>query len=209
MTPNQKMVGENGLQNALFPLQTLSCSRGSHKGDDYAYDFVGYIDGVKTPDCPMYAPFDCKVVYKGKSSEKEPTIVWQSIEKVNFVNGEIDYMCVSVSHDDNWQSYNIGDTRKQGEHFANTGETGYSFGDHTHMICGKGKFDNFYITPNGAYTLKNQYDMPLCLGVNDTVIRNTGGFTWRKFTPYIPPEPPTPKKDIMPLSLCGVLKWSV
>lgn len=33
MTPNQKMTGENGLQNALFPLTYLVVTNGENAGD--------------------------------------------------------------------------------------------------------------------------------------------------------------------------------
>lgn len=214
MTAGQKMNGENGLQNALFPFEYMYVTQGEHDdGLRYNMDFRGQNASGRVYKCPMYAPCDLRVVFKGASAETNPTVCWQSINQVNFVDGSVDYLCISVSHDDNWNSYNIGDTVSQGEVFSHTGTTGKVTGDHTHMVVGKGAYEGYY-TPSGASgnTLRNQYHMYNALGVNDTVLVVTGGYNWQEFIPYVPPEPPTPpqkKKDIMPLSLCNALKWSV
>lgn len=203
MKPYEKMRGKNGLENALFPLEELYCTRGSHHGDDYNYDFLGYVNNQRVYKCPLYASFSGKVVYVGSLASNTPTVVWESLNRVNFVDGSVDYMCISISHDDNFASYNIGDIKNQGEIFAHTGTTGEGTGDHTHLICGKGKFTGFYTTPKGGYTLKNQYDLPLCLGINDTTILQGLGFNWQIF------KDDYDNKDFIVLSLVNALKWSI
>lgn len=210
MTPNQKMVGENGLQNALFPLPNLYVTNGEsgHNGR-YIIDIVNWTPTTgQILKSPLYAPCDIKCVYVGSLSTNTPTVCWESVNKVNFIDGTIDYITISVSHDDNFSSYKIGDTRHQGDIFSHTGTTGIGTGDHCHLIIGKGKYQGYGDLGKG-YTLKNEYHSYNALGINDTNIYKSGGYNWKEFTPYIPPEPPTPKKDIMPLSICGALKWSV
>ena len=216
MTPNQKMTGENGLQNALFPLTYLVVTSGENAGDvpgttghngRMIIDFSGWGESGKIYKCPLYAPCDIKCVHVGASSVKEPSVTWESIDKVNFVDGTVDYITISVSHDDNFASYKIGDTRNQGDVFSHTGTTGVGTGDHTHMIVGKGKYIGYGNLGKG-WTLKNEYHIYNALGINDTVVRNTGGYNWKEFTPYVPPEP-TKKDDFIVLSIVGALKWSV
>ena len=217
MTPNQKMTGENGLQNALFPLPDLYITNGENAGDvsgTTGHNGRMIIDIVDwTPStgqilkAPLYAPCDIKCVYVGSLSTNTPTTCWESIEKVNFIDGSIDYITISISHDDNFSTYSVGDTRTQGEIFGHTGTTGIGTGDHCHLIIGKGKYEGYGNLGKG-YTLKNEYHSYNALGVNDTNIYQTGGYNWRSFTPYIPPEP-TEKDDFIVLSIVGALKWSV
>ena len=204
MKPYQKMNGNNGLQNILFPLEYLYVTQGEHdNGIRYVMDFIGWGENGRVYDCPMYAPCDLKVVYKG-SSNTNPTICWESLQKVNFVDGSIDYVCVSVTHDDSWNNYNIGDIITQGNIFAHTGNTGISTGDHTHLMVGKGKFTGYY-TPSGAggMTLKNQYHIYNALGVNDTIIVKSGGYTWTSFTN----ENKNKKLNIRQFSLYNCFRW--
>lgn len=213
MTPNQKMTGENGLQNALYPLPNLYVTNGEagHNGR-MIIDIVDWTPkSGQILKAPLYAPCDVKCVFVGSLATDRPTVCWESLDRVNFVDGEVDYITISLSHDDNFASYTIGEVIFQGEVFGHTGTTGLSSGDHSHLIIGKGKYKGYGNLGKG-YTLLNEYHAYNALGINDTNVYRSGGYTWKEFTPYVPPEPPEPpieKKDIMPLSLVGALKWSV
>ena len=208
MKPYQKSNSQNGKENFLFPLEYLYCTQGEHDTDYYAMDFSGWGPNGKVYDCPMYAPFSCHCVYVGSLANNTPMCIWESDSEVNFVNGEVDYACILVAHDDNFNTYKVGDTRSQGDVFAHTGNTGLSSGDHTHIIVGKGQYNGLYTSPNGHYTLRNQYHIYDAVGVNDTYLIQTQGIDWKSFSDT--PIPPTPKKDdFIILSVCNALKWSV
>lgn len=207
MKAYQKSRGSNGLENFLFPLEYLYCTQGEHDSDYYAMDFSGWGKNGKINDCPMYAPFTCRCVYVGSLANNTPMCIWESMQEVNFVDGRVDYACILVAHDDEFSSYQVGDTREQGEIFAHTGNTGLSSGDHTHIIVGYGAYQGLYTSPNGHYTLRNQDHIPACIGVNDTILVNTLGINWLTFSDT--PEPPTANKNLIVLSLCNALKWSV
>lgn len=210
MKPFEKMTGENGLQNALFPLPNLyvTNNEAGHNGR-MIIDIVDWTPSSgQILKAPLYAPCDVKCVYVGSLSTNTPTVCWESLDRVNFVDGEVDYITISLSHDDNFASYTKDEVIFQGEVFGHTGTTGIGTGDHCHLIIGKGKYKGYGNLGKG-YTLLNEYHAYNALGINNTNVYQSGGYTWKEFTPYVPPEPPTHKKDIMPLSLVGALKWSV
>lgn len=203
MKPLQKMIGANNLENALFPLTSLyvTNNESGHNGR-YIVDIVEWNGSGQVTNAPLYAPVSCKCVYVGSDSTLTPTVAWESLKEVNFADGTIDYMTISVSHDNNFSKYKVGETRRQGEVFANTGNEGIGTGDHCHLIIGKGKYVG-YETKDTGYTLKNEYHSYLSLGVNDTTIYNTGGYTWLYFDT-------SKKKDLfLILSLVNALKWGV
>lgn len=207
MKPFEKMTGENGLQNALFPLPNLyvTNNEAGHNGR-MIIDIVDWTPSSgQILKAPLYAPCDVKCVYVGSLSTNTPTVCWESLDRVNFIDGTIDYITISLSHDDNFASYTKGEVIFQGEVFGHTGTTGIGTGDHSHLIIGKGKYEGYGNLGKG-YTLLNEYHAYNALGINNTNVYQSGGYTWKEFTPYIPP---TTKKDIIPLSLVGALKWSV
>lgn len=202
MKAYQKMRGNNGLENLLFPFEYMYVTQGEHNnGIRYAMDFSGWGENGKIKKCPMYAPCTCKVVFVG-SNDNNPVVCWESVEKVNFIDGSIDYACISVGHDDNYKDYTIGQIVEQGQVFAHTGNTGLSTGDHTHMIVGKGKYEGYYHpTTEEGNTLKNQYHMYNAYGVNDTIIVRDGGYTWNSFLNE------EKKLNIRQFSLYNCFRW--
>lgn len=190
MLAGQKSNGNNGLQNALFPLSYLYMTQEegggfSHRGT-YAIDFSGWGPNGKIYKCPYYAPFDCKIVSIWGSTS--PMIVWQSINPVNYVNGMIDYMCIGFVHDDNTLDFKVGDVRLQGEVIGHTGTYGEVTGDHVHIECSKGLYAGYYRNEYDVWQLRNEFHIYDCLGINDTiVVNNIGGLAWRYFKDVLPP----------------------
>lgn len=202
MQLNQKSRGNNGYQNFLFPLSYLYISQGedgdySHKGT-YAMDFIGYDANGRVYNCPYYAPFDCHCVAIWGS--ENPMVVWQSDEKVNFIDGAFDYACIGFVHDDNVLSFNVGDTRNQGDIIGHTGTYGNVTGDHVHIEVAKGEYAGYYQNNYGIYTLRNAYHLYNAMGVNDTVLvsEHTGGYNWRYFSETPTPPIPTKKRKNFP-----------
>lgn len=202
MTAGEKSNGSNGLNNFLFPMPYMYLSQGEHDTYYYAIDLIGWDSSGRVYQAPLYAPFDCVCVHVGTLASNTPTVTWQSTNQVNFIDGSVDYAVISLSHDDNFSSYTVGETRSQGDVFGHTGTTGISTGDHCHLIVGKGTYTG-YSTISGHYTLNNQYHSYLAMGVNDTVLYQPLSYDWQEFS--VTPTPPTPTKtkSIIPVSICN------
>ena len=127
------------IQDILCPFTDIVITQGSgyadgnfsHKGTR-AVDVRGIEPGVKYP---YYAPFDCKAVFVDKSYGET---VWQSLEKVRFTDGNIDYCTFLTVHDDT-HNFGVGYVAKQGEQIGNMGVAGYATGVHCHIEFAKGK----------------------------------------------------------------------
>lgn len=220
MTAGQKMLGENGNENLLFPLEYMYVGtgylpNGEHSATYWAMDFYGYDSNGRVQRCPYYAPCSCHAVRVSKSSSN-PYVIWESDNPVNYIDGTIDYVYFLVAHDWNINDFNVGDTRSQGDLLGHTGNYGLSSGDHLHLYLGKGHYTgwtNVGTADNPIWRFATQYHVYNAMGINDTVVVRSGGNPWEEFIPYVPPEPPEPptptKKDIIPLSLVNALKWSV
>ena len=195
MLAGQTSVGQNGYQNLLFPLTYLRVTQGegvgSHKGT-YNMDFSGWGPNGKVYQCPYYAPCDLKLVRRTGYG-----YIWESLDKVNYVDGTLDYIDINVAHDDN-HSRTVGTIVRQGDLLGNTGTYGNVTGDHVHISLGKGRGNTLTENQYGHSMLTNPYHIYNAMGVNDTVISRTGGYTWHEFSGQ--PIPPTP---IPPINYMG------
>ena len=202
MLAGETMVGSNGKEDFLFPLEDMYLTQGSytatysHNGC-YAMDFQGWSNGHRVYNCPYYAPFSCHIVAIWGSTS--PMIVWQSDAEVNFVDGTTDYACIGFVHDDNTPSFHVGDTRSQGQVIGHTGTYGRAAGDHVHIEAKKGTYDGYYRNSQGVYMLRGSTWLYNLMGVNDTVLTKTWyknhnnvrvNYPWKEFSDS--PEPPGP-----------------
>jgi ribosomal protein S8 len=103
----------------------------SHQGTR-AVDVRGIEAGIRYP---YYAPFDLRCV-KTVPSYGEAT--WQSLEKVRFADGSVDYCTIETVHDNSFNAY-VGMVVKQGNQLGNMGTAGYATGVHCHIEFAKGK----------------------------------------------------------------------
>ena len=207
MQAGERMVGDNGYENFLFPLEDMYLSQGSytatysHNGC-YAMDFIGWKDGHRVYNCPYYAPFSCHLVKRWGSSS--PSLVWQSDDLVNFVDGTTDYACVQFTHDDDVMTFTIGETRTQGQLIGHTGTYGAS-ADHVHIEAKKGTYNGYHKNGQNVWMLTDSTWLFNLMGVNDTVLTKTYyvnhnnvrvNYPWREFSdepqPPVPPSPPVP-----------------
>lgn len=195
------MVGSNGKEDFLFPLEDMYLSQGSytatysHNGC-YAMDFIGWSNGHRVYNCPYYAPFSCTLVARWGSSS--PSLVWQSNDEVNFIDGTTGYACIQFTHDDNVMSFTIGETRSQGQLIGHTGTYGAS-ADHVHIEAKKGTYNGYYRNSYGVYMLRGSTWLYNLMGVNDTVLTKTYyvnhnnvrvNYPWEEFSDT--PTPPAP-----------------
>lgn len=214
MLAGQKGYGANGKQNFLFPLENMWLTQGSytatysHNGC-YAMDFDGYLNGQFITHCPLYAPFDCKLVARWGSSS--PSLVWQSTQEVNFIDGTSGFACIQITHDDDALSYTIGETRTQGQLLGHTGSLGAT-NDHVHIEAKKGTYEGYHQNSYGVYMLTNSTWLYDLIGCNDTNMVHTYyinhnnvrvDYPWANFavnnpTPGPGPTPGTAKRRKFP-----------
>lgn len=180
MIAGQTSRGANGYQNLLFPLPYMYISQG--EGGSYSHqgtlniDFLGYGANGRIYQCPYYAPCDLKLTYKTSSG-----YIYESIDKVNFVDGTLDYITLAVVHDDN-HSRPIGLQVSQGDLLGHTGTYGNVTGDHVHMNVARGQGKRYYVNSYGNSTLQDSVHIYNAMGVNDTVIVVGYGYNWRSFS---------------------------
>lgn len=175
MKPGQRLKNSSGNEVILFPLEYMMVSQGPHSGE--AWDFLGWGNNGRIYNCPCYAPFSGSVVYTGN----DHNMIYWSDEKVQFVDGSIDYASILVAHDET--NPVLGNKFNQGDLWYHTGNYGMSTGDHLHMELAKG-----HVKWNASGTgLANAIYLPLGMYVNDTTIINDGGAQWVIFDGPIPP----------------------
>ena len=197
MIAGQTLRARDGYEVALFPLPYLYISQGELMPSNYSHyntynmDFLGWDANGRVYQAPLYAPFTMKVValwdYNGSH-----TVSFESVDKVHFADGSLDYMTIEFTHAQNPPYHTIGDVVSQGQLCYYTGTFGQATGDHVHMCCGKGYYDGYTQRTGGHYDLTNRYHIYDSLYINDTVIQyDSHDYPWKT---YISPTPPTPVK---------------
>ena len=192
MQAHQTMVATDGYEVALFPLEYMRISQGeggstSHQGS-YAIDFLGWGANGRVLKCPCYAPVTMKVVYASSGTYR----IFESINKVHLADGSLDYLTIWFSHCDDNSPYYLGRVINQGEQCNSTGTNGNVSGDHSHIICKKGKYTG-QVQVNGHWTLRGQSHCYNCLYVNDTTLVRPLNYNWRTYQGGVtPPTPPIP-----------------
>lgn len=169
----------NHIENFLCPFTDMYISQGSngaysHKGI-MANDVRGLIAGVRYP---YYAPCTCKCVKVYPSSGQ---VMWQSVEKVLFANGRIDYATFMTAHDDS-MNVKIGMIVLQGEQLGNMGAKGNAFGVHCHIQISQSKDIRWFQNQYGNYMFHHEYDLDDCYFVDHTNILKGNGGTWKKIS---------------------------
>lgn len=167
-----------GVENFLCPFTDMYISQGSggaysHKGI-LANDVRGAVAGVKYP---YYAP--CKVKCL-KTYPDTGQVMWQSVGKVRFANGRVDYATFMTAHDETMDA-KIGQVVEQGNQLGNMGRKGYSnmTGVHCHIEVSQSADTSWIKNQFGNYHFNNEYDLDDCYFVDDTNIIKGNGGNWR------------------------------
>lgn len=168
-----------GIQDFLCPFTDMYITQGSngalsHKGT-MANDVRGSQAGVRYP---YYAPCDVKCRWIYPSSGQA---CWQSLEKVRFANGNIDYATFMTCHDDSFDAY-VGMIRRQGEQIGNMGMNGNATGVHCHIEIAQHLYNmsNWHKNNYGIWCFDDETDPDDCYFVNDTNIIYGMGGVWKK-----------------------------
>ena len=172
-----------GIQDILCPFTDMVITQGSGYADgNFSHQGTRAVDvrGVEPGVCyPYYAPVTLKAVAV-VASHGETT--WQSVEKVRFANGDIDYLTIETVHDDTRNSY-VGMIVNQGEQLGNMGTAGYATGVHCHIEFAKGKQ---YLAKNsyGIYGLTNAVEIEqACFMDNTNIIVGVANWKYLKDVP--------------------------
>ena len=175
MYKGQKSI-RGGIEDFLCPFTDMYITQGSngnysHKGI-YANDVRGKVSGIKYP---YYSPCTSKCI---KTYPETGQVMWQSINKVRFSNGRIDYATYMTAHD-NTMDAKIGQIVNQGEQLGNMGNKGNSTGVHCHIEVSQSKDISWTKNQYGNYHFNNEYDLDDCYFVDYTNILYGMGGNWR------------------------------
>ncbi len=189
MIKNQKSV-RDGIEDFLCPFTDMYISQGangsySHKGI-MANDIRGIVSGIKYP---YYAPCTCKCI---RIYPESGQAMWQSINKVRFANGRIDYATFMTVHDDSFNAY-IGLWLNQGDQIGNMGMKGNATGVHCHIQISQSRDTSWYQKGtwicNGKllpiYGFNNEYDTDDCFFVDGTNIIKGNDGNWKTTNQFV------------------------
>lgn len=195
MYKGQKSI-RGGVQDFLAPFTDIYITQGSNMGTHrgtMANDIRGAYAGVKYP---YYAPCDCKLIWRDVSNGQG---MWQSLEKVRFANGNIDYATFVTAHDETFDAQ-VGQIVRQGEQLGNMGSKagggGTSTGVHCHIEIAQHKYDisNWKKNGYGIYCFPDETDTDDCYFVDNTNIIYGFGGNW-KYLSQIPVDDKGEVKD--------------
>ena len=156
------------MEKPIFPSKYMRITQGYQEGthqDSFAIDNAGKDSGISD----IYAPFTgiIKKIYKNDANE-----VWlESIDKVEYPDGTIDYMTLLFAHDNDISNLFVGKRINKGEIFYQEGNKGNATGNHCHIECGKGKFSGsgWHQNKIGYWSINNAKKPEECLWIDDTI----------------------------------------
>lgn len=178
MRKNQKSI-RGGVQDFLCPFTDMYITQGSNSRPSHmgimANDVRGLHAGVRYP---YYAPCDCRCI---KTIASSGQAFWQSINKVRFANGRIDFATFVTVHDNTFDA-KVGQRVMQGEQLGNMGDKGNASGIHTHIEISQSADSTWSKNVYGIWHFNNEYDLDDCYFVDDTNIINGMGGNWKTTT---------------------------
>lgn len=189
-------LSKDGYQVLLFPMEvmnvTQSNNEGTHLGTN-ALDNAGRNTGIDQ----TIAPCDMKLVAYDSAANGN-AVFFESLNKVWFRDGSLDYATLMFIHDNaiqdiiNWA--NSGKTWKQGQTFGDEGTAGKATGNHCHMEVAKGKYSHMYDrNAQGTWHLPNNVSADLAFCTDGTQIINKGSFVnWADSSVLGASKPTTP-----------------
>ena len=185
MQANQRLIASDGYEVCLFPCEAMYLTQGEHY--DLALDFRPVnAQGLRITKMPLYAPFTGTIVWNGN----DHNCILQSNNKVHTPSG-LKYVRVLVAHQDD-PPPTVTSEFRQGFKWYETGDYGYSFGEHLHMEYAlvDSTSERLWDYDNvGLYKATHMWDS---LYVNDTFLANDGNYNWRTYDGGV--TPPTPSE---------------
>lgn len=181
-----------GIQDFLCPFTDMYITQGSngaysHRGI-MANDVRGANAGVRYP---YYAPCDVKCV---RTYPESGQAMWQSLERVRFANGRIDYATFMTVHDNSFDA-KVGQVVRQGQQLGNMGNKGNATGIHCHIQVSQSNDTSWFKNNYGIYKFNHEYDLDDCYFVDNTNIIYGMGGNWRT-TGQVPVSEPSGKEIV-------------
>lgn len=178
MKKGQKSV-RGGIEDFLCPFTDMYITQGSngaysHKGT-MSNDVRGLQSGVRYP---YYAPCTVKCI---KTTPSYGEARWQSVNKVRFANGRIDYATFETAHDDTFDA-KVGQVIPQGVQLGNMGTKAgdkKTTGVHCHIQISQSNDSTYYRNKYGILQFNNEYDTDDCYFMDGTNIMNIKSANWR------------------------------
>ena len=175
MIKGQKSI-RGGIEDFLCPFTDMYITQGSNSGFSHkgimANDVRGIQSGVRYP---YYAPCNVKCMKIYKESGQS---MWQSLNKVRFANGRIDYATFMICHDDTQDCW-LGQVVEQGSQLGNMGTKGKATGVHCHIQISQSADTSWFKNEYGIYKFNNEYDLDDCYFVDNTNIIEGMGGSWK------------------------------
>ena len=172
-----------------FPMKCMNITQGnngqfSHQGVN-ALDIAGKDAGID----PTFAP--CKMVIKRKEGYGQGNAVFaESVDKVMFADGTVDYAKFMFLHDNYTGDFTVGRVFEQWEEFGDEGTAGYATGNHCHFEVAKGKLVwdkagsgyGYYGRSNstGVWHLQDSISADKACVVDGVTIKAGNGMSWKK-----------------------------
>lgn len=188
------------MEKPLFPSKYIRITQGYQEGthrDSYAIDNADIDTGISS----IYAPFTgvIKKIYKNDANE-----VWlESVDKVEYPDGTIDYMTIMFAHANDVSSLFVGKRINRNEAFYSEGTKGNVTGAHCHLECGKGKFEGtgWHKNNAGYWSINNGKRPEECLWIDDSInIIDNYSYNFKKIsTNSVDKEDKNDKKEEKPI----------
>lgn len=185
------------MEKPIYPSPYMRITQGYMMGthaSSYAIDEAGMDTGIDH----IKAPFT-GVIKKIYTVSNE---VWlESVDKVLYPDGTIDYMTILFCHDNDVSNLFIGKTIKQGEIFYQEGTKGNASGNHCHIECAQGKFTGtgWYKNPSGYWSINNGKRPEDCLWIDDSItVLDNYGYAFKKIEVPAPVVPLAPEVPVVP-----------
>lgn len=182
------------MEKPIYPTMTMRITQGygigSHR-NSFAIDEAGANTGIES----LRAPFTgiIKKIYTADANE-----VWlESIDKVEYPDGTIDYMTILFAHDNDVSNLYVGKRINRGELFYQEGTKGNVTGAHCHIECARGKFtgSGWYKNSAGYWSIINGKAPEDCLFIDDSIkIINRNGYNFKKIET---PKPTVTTKPVV------------
>lgn len=175
----------NNVEDLLCPYTDLRITQGSH--DTYSHagstaiDVIGIESGVKYA---YYAPCKMKCV---NIDLNYAFTWWQSVEKVRFADGTINYATIMIGHDEDINA-KIGTIIEQGVQIANMGAGAKATGVHSHLEVAKGQETTWVENSDKVWVLPNEVEFETAFFMDNTnIIYGFADWKYLKDVPVVIP----------------------
>lgn len=177
------------MEKPLFPSEYMRITQGYNEGthkSSFAIDNAGKDSGISN----IYAPYTgiIKKIYQNDANE-----VWlESTDKVEYPDGTIDYMTILFAHANSVDNLFVGKVIKKGEIFYKEGTKGNASGNHCHIECGRGRFNNsgWHKNSSGYWSIDNGERPEACLWIDDSIkVLNNYSYQFKKISTSIVEKP--------------------